>query len=158
MAVFSGKIIEAYYTNKEKTSIEVIYNDDEKAINHYLKSDPSHPDYVDLVKEYGSENLLKSTTDRLNNYRTQLKKVVSDYQQGALKVAEDEVSSLRHNFFNSLISFDQENQKHLEFLFTLKLKTFEIDVVKNSIDQEKKDLIRNSKTILEVLNILKDIK
>ena len=37
MAVFSGKIIEAYYTNKEKTSIEVIYKDGEKAINHYLK-------------------------------------------------------------------------------------------------------------------------
>ena len=158
MAVFSGKIIEAYYTNKEKTSIEVIYKDGEKAINHYLKSDPSHPDYVDLVKEYGSENLLKSTTDRLNNYRTQLKKVVSDYQQGALKVAEDEVSSLRNNFFSSLINFNTEDQKHLEFLFTLKLKTFEIDVVKNSTDQEKKDLIRNSKTILEVLNILKDIK
>jgi hypothetical protein len=158
MAIFSGKIIEAYYTNKEKTSIEVIYKDGEKAINHYLTYDSSHPDFQDLLKEYGSENLLKSTTDRLNNYRTQLKKVVSDYQQGALKVAEDEVSSLRHNFFNSLISFDQENQKHLEFLFTLKLKTFEIDVVKNSIDQEKKDLIRNSKTILEVLNILKDIK
>ena len=158
MAIFSGKIIEAYYTNKEKTSIEVIYKDGEKAINHYLTYDSSHPDFQDLLKEYGSENLLKSTTDRLNNYRTQLKKVVSDYQQGALKVAEDEVSSLRNNFFNSLISFDQENQKHLEYLFTLKLKVFEVEQVKNSTDQEKKDLIRNSKTILEVLNILKDIK
>jgi hypothetical protein len=158
MAIFSGKIIEAYYTNKEKTSIEVIYKDGEKAINHYLKSDPTHPDYVDLVKEYGSENLLKSTTDRLNNYRTQLKKVVSDYQQGALKVAEDEVKDLRNNFFNSLISFDSENQKHLEYLFTLKLKVFELDNVKISADQEKKDLIRNSKTILEVLTVLKDIK
>lgn len=158
MAIFSGKIIEAYYTNKEKNTIEVIYKDGEKAINHYLTYDPSHPDFQDLIKEYGSENLLKTTTNRLNGYRSQLKKVVSDYQQGALKVAEDEVNSLRNNFFSSLLNFDIENQKHLEFLFTLKLKIFELDVVKNSTDTEKKDLIRNSKTILEVLNILKDIK
>ena len=158
MAIFSGKIIEAYYTNKEKNTIEVIYKDGEKAINHYLTYDPSHPDFQDLIKEYGSENLLKTTTNRLNGYRSQLKKVVSDYQQGALKVAEDEINSLRNNFFSSLINFDIENQKHLEFLFTLKLKIFELDVVKNSTDTEKKDLIRNSKTILEVLNILKDIK
>jgi hypothetical protein len=158
MAIFSDKIIEAYYTNKEKNTIEVIYKDGEKAISHYLTYDPSHPDFQDLLKEYGSENLLKTTTNRLNGYRSQLKKVVSDYQQGALKVAEDEVNSLRNNFFSSLINFDIENQKHLEFLFTLKLKIFELDVVKNSTDTEKKDLIRNSKTILEVLNILKDIK
>ena len=158
MAIFSGKIIEAYYTNKEKTSIEIIYKDGEKAISHYLTYDTSHPDFQDLLKEYGSENLLKTTTNRLNGYRSQLKKVVSDYQQGALKVAEDEVSSLRNNFFSSLINFNTEDQKHLEFLFTLKLKIFELDVVKNSTDTEKKDLLRNSKTILEVLNILKDIK
>ena len=158
MAIFSGKIIEAYYTNKEKTTIEIIYKDGEKAISHYLKYDPSHSDFQDLIKEYGSENLLKTTTERLNNYRSQLKKVVYDYQQGALKAAEDEVNSLRNNFFSSLIDFNIENQKHLEFLFTLKLKVFELDIVKNSTDTEKKDLIRNSKTILEVLNILKDIK
>lgn len=158
MAIFSGKIIEAYYTNKEKNTIEVIYKDGEKAISHYLTYDPLHPDFQDLLKEYGSENLLNTTTNRLNGYRSQLKKVVSDYQQGALKVAEDEVKDLRNNFFNSLISFDSENQKHLEYLFTLKLKVFELDNVKISADQEKKDLIRNSKTILEVLTVLKDIK
>jgi hypothetical protein len=158
MAVFSGKIIEAYYTNKEKTSIEIIYKEGEKAISHYLKYDPNHPDCIDLIKEYGSENLLKSTTTRLNNYRSQLKKVVLDYQQGALKVAENEVNTLREHFFNSLINFDNQNQKHLEFLFSLKLKIFELDVIKNSQDSEKKDLLRNSKTIYEVLNILKDIK
>ena len=58
--------------------------------------------------------------------------------------------------FKNLLINDEQNLCPL--YVTLKLKTFEIDVVKNSIDQEKKDLIRNSKTILEVLNILKDIK
>ena len=36
MAIFSGKIIEAYYANSENDTVEVIYKDGEKAINHYL--------------------------------------------------------------------------------------------------------------------------
>ena len=39
MAIFSGKIIEAYYSNSENDTVEVIYKDGEQAINHYLKVD-----------------------------------------------------------------------------------------------------------------------
>ncbi len=35
MAIFRNKIIEAYYVNAEKTAIEIIYKDGEKAISHY---------------------------------------------------------------------------------------------------------------------------
>ena len=31
MAIFSGKIIEAYFANSENDTIEVIYNDGDKA-------------------------------------------------------------------------------------------------------------------------------
>ena len=51
MAIFSNKIIEAYYVNAEKTAIEIIYKDGEKAISHYLSFDPNHPDFKDLIKE-----------------------------------------------------------------------------------------------------------
>ena len=52
MAIFSGKIIEAYYTDANNTTVEVIYKEGEKAINHYLSTDMSHPDFKDLIKEY----------------------------------------------------------------------------------------------------------
>jgi len=161
MAIFSGKIIEAYYTNKERNTIEVIYKEGEKAISYYLIYDPSHPDFIDLIKEYSSENLLTSTTERLNQYRSQLKKVVSKYEQDALDEAKDiqeEVNKLKDGFSNSLINFDTKNQLHLEILFSLKVKVFELDIIKNSADADKKLLIRNAKSILEVLDNLKDIK
>ena len=38
MAIFSGKIIEAYYSNSENDTVEVIYKEGKQAINHYFKS------------------------------------------------------------------------------------------------------------------------
>ena len=73
MAIFSGKIIEAYYTDQQKSTIEVIYKEGEQAFSHYLKHDNSHPDFQDLIKEYDIEALTSTTINRLNNYRKQLK-------------------------------------------------------------------------------------
>ena len=39
MAIFTGKIIEAYFANSENNTVEVIYNDGQKAINHFLPVD-----------------------------------------------------------------------------------------------------------------------
>ena len=59
MAVFSGKIIEAYYTNADSDTIEVIYKEGKKAISFYLPVDYEHPNYHDLIKEYSSEEISK---------------------------------------------------------------------------------------------------
>jgi hypothetical protein len=152
MAIFSGKIIEAYYSNPEKTLIEIIYKEGEKAYSYYLEQNSNSQDYKDLIQEYSIEKILNSTTERLNNYRQQLKKVVSDYQKKALEKSENEVDRLREKFFDPLINFDKNNQIHQEFMFSLKLKIFDLDKIKNSKDEETKTVIRNSKTILEILN------
>lgn len=158
MAIFSGKIIEAYYTNQEKTTIDVIYKEDQKAINHYLKFDPTHPDFQDLIKEYNLEKILETTTKRLNAYRQQLKGVVEGYQQNALKNAEESLEKIREEVFSFLTNFDQNNKNHLDLLFTLKLKLFDIEKVKISTDEDSKSLIRKSMTPVDVLNAFKNLK
>jgi len=158
MAIFSNKIIEAYYVNAEKTAIEIIYKDGEKAISHYLSFDPNHPDFKDLIKEYSLEKILETTTKRLNAYRQQLKGVVEGYQQNALKNAEDSLEKIREEVFSFLINFDQNNKNHLDLLFTLKLKLFDIEKVKISTDEDSKSLIRKSMTPVDVLNAFKNLK
>lgn len=153
MAIFSGKIIEAYYTDQQKSTIEVIYKEGEKAFSHYLKHDNSHPDFIDLVKEYDIEALTTTTIKRLNNYRNQLKNTISDYQQKALQKVEDELKSVRDLFFNSMINFNVEDQKHLEILYTFKLRAFETDKVKNSINEDLKTQLRSALTISEAIKI-----
>ena len=39
MAIFSGKIIEAYYSNADNDTIEVIYKEGTKAISFYVPVD-----------------------------------------------------------------------------------------------------------------------
>jgi len=60
MAIFSGKIIEAYYSNSENDTVEVIYKQGDKAINHYLKVDFKDQDFNDLIKNWSitSQKLL----------------------------------------------------------------------------------------------------
>ena len=52
MAIFSGKIIEAYFTNSENNAVEVIYNDGTRAVSHYIKVDFKDNDFKELISEY----------------------------------------------------------------------------------------------------------
>ena len=76
MAIFSGKIIEAYYSNSENDTVEVIYKDGEQAINHYLKVDFNDQDFKDLIKEYDTDKIAGSTIARNRNYARQLSEMV----------------------------------------------------------------------------------
>ena len=153
MAIFSGKIIEAYYTDQQKSTIEVIYKEGEQAFSHYLKHDNSHPDFEDLIKEYDVEALTSATINRLNNYRKQLKDTISDYQQKSLQKVEDELKSVRDLFFSSMLNFNVEDQKHLEILYTFKLKAFDTDKIKNSVNEDLKTQLRSAMTLSESMKI-----
>ena len=50
MAIFTGKIIEAYFANSDNSTVEVIYKDNGKAINHYLTVAYNNKDFIQLIK------------------------------------------------------------------------------------------------------------
>ena len=52
MAIFSGKIIEAYYANPDNDTVEVIYKEGNKALSCYVPVDHENDLYKSLVKEY----------------------------------------------------------------------------------------------------------
>lgn len=154
MAIFSGKIIEAYYSNQEKTTLEVIYKNGEKAYSHYLKVDPNHPDFQDLIKEYSLEKILKRTTERLNNYRKQIKDTLTDAQKSISEDVNKAVENNSKEFYSFLLNYDESKSTHTEKLYTLKLNAFELEKVKNSKDEDKKTSLRTARTSLEVFKIL----
>jgi hypothetical protein len=61
MAVFSGKITKAFFTNPSHDTIQVIYKDGKKNIDHYIGVDYDHPDFRDLIKEYSIGRIEKAT-------------------------------------------------------------------------------------------------
>ena len=152
MAIFSGKIIEAYYTDANNTTVEVIYKEGEKAINHYLSTDMSHPDFKDLIKEYPATKIADTTISRNKEAYKQLNRVV----EAKLK---QKIEDKPMQNFDSVMEFviNYDPKKQAEQLFSLKLKIFEKDVVKDSNNNDIKTVIRQAKTPLDVLLAYREI-
>ena len=152
MAIFSGNIIEAYYANSDNDTIEVIYKQGEKAINHFLKVDYNNQDFKDLIAEYDTDRIAGSTIARNRNYARQLSELVNAGIQSRTDKNE-KVKVTIDDFIDSIINFDNKNEQCNEILFALKVKLFENDIVKNSADKDTKSLLRSAKTPVEAIKL-----
>ena len=152
MAIFTGKIIEAYYADPDNTTVEVIYKDGDKAINHYLTTDMGHPDFKDLVDEYPLHKLADTTIKRNKAFMSQMNRVID----GRMKSLTDE-QPLKN--FDSVIDFvlNYNEKTQAEQLFSLKLKIFDKDAVKDFNGSELKKKIRQAKEPLDVLMAYQEI-
>ena len=146
MAIFSGKIIEAYYTDPDNTAVEVIYQDGKRAINHYLAVDMAHPDFQDLIQEYPLSRIADTTVQKNKEVLNQLNRVV----EGRINAKNQQ--QLQHTV-DSVMDFvlDYKAKNHSEDLFDLKLKIFELPLIKDSDDNDGKGKIRQAASPLEVL-------
>jgi len=152
MAIFSGKIIEAYYTNSDNDSVEVIYKEGKRAINHYLPMDMGHPDVKDLLDEYPLAKIADSTVARNKEAINQLNRIV---EAKVKQKVEDKPMQNFDSVMEYIINYDPKKQA--EDLFSLKLKIFEKEIVKDFNDNEVKTKIRQAKTPLDVLLAYRDI-
>lgn len=145
MAIFSGKIIEAYYTNADNSCCEVIYKEGEKAVAYYLEPDFTNNDFKALVDEYGLDQLQKSTVERVRNTNKKLADIVNDQVRSRLASKDDTFTALT----DFLLKYDEK--AHNEKLFAVKIKIFEDPLIKDSIDTGAKKKIRMAKTPIETL-------
>lgn len=156
MAIFSGKIIEAYYANSENDTVEVIYKQGEKAINHYLKVDFNNQDFKDLIKEYDTDKIAGSTIARNRNYARQLSELVD----AGIKSKTDKKEKVKvtvDSFIDKLLDFDVNDKESAEILFALKVKIFENDKVKACDDRDLKSSLRATKTPVEIISLYNKI-
>jgi len=148
MAIFSGKIIEAYFANSENNTVEVIYEDGKRAINHYLPVDYNNQDFKDLVSEYSTDKIAQATIARNRRYAQQL----SDIVDAGIKSKTDLKQRVSvEDFVKSILNFDPDDAQCKEILFTTKVEIFETAKVKGSSNKEKKSALRSAKTPLELL-------
>jgi len=148
MAIFSGKIIEAYFANSENNTVEVIYEEGKRAINHYLPVDYNNQDFKDLVSEYSTDKIAQATIARNRRYAQQL----SDIVDAGIKSKTDLKQRVSvEDFVKSILNFDPDDAQCKEILFTTKVEIFETAKVKGSANKEKKSALRSAKTPLELL-------
>lgn len=154
MAIFSGNIIEAYYANSENNTVEVIYKQGEKAINHYLKVDYKNQDFKDLIEEYDTDKIAASTIARNRNYAKQL----SDMVDQGIKAKTDVKQKVSiEEYIDSMLNFNSSDKQSAEVLFALKVKVFENDKVKSCEDKDLKASLRSAKTPVDLISIFKKI-
>ena len=154
MAIFSGKIIEAYYANSENDTVEVIYKENDKAVVFYVPVDHENQLYKDLIKEYDSELISQSTLNRNKLYAKQVRDLV--FAQKTALVNQKHKTNIE-DFVNILLDFKGDNKEHLDVMFQLKVRIFEQDKIKKSSNKELKSKIRTSKTPLEILYYYKEL-
>jgi hypothetical protein len=150
MAIFSGKIIEAYFANSENDAVEVIYEEGSKAINHYIKVDFNDQDFKDLIAEYNTDRIAEATIARNRIYAKQ----ISDLVDAGIKSRTDLKKKISaEDFVKLIIDFDPTNAECKEILFTLKVQIFETKKVKESTNEEYKSRMRSAKTPIEILGV-----
>ena len=154
MAIFSGKIIEAYFANSENNTVEVIYKDGNKAINHYLAVDFNDQDFKDLIAEYNTDKIGEATIARNRNYARQISNLVDEGIKSRTDVKK-KVSV--EDFVKKILKFDPADSESKEILFTTKIEIFETDKLKKSTDKEYKKRLRSAKTPIELLSIYNEL-
>jgi len=154
MAIFSGNIIEAYYANSDNDTIEVIYKQGEKAINHFLRVDYKDQDFKDLIEEYDTDKIAASTIARNRQYAKQLSDMVD---QGIKSKTDVKQRVSVEEYIDSMLNFNSSDKQSAEILFAMKVKVFENDKVKSCNDKDLKSSLRSAKTPVDLISIFKKI-
>ena len=154
MAIFSGKIIEAYYTNADNSTVEVIYKEGAQAISYYMPVDFTNQDFKELIAEHDTDKIAESTIQRNRNYAKQL----SDLVDAGIKVKTDLKQKVSvEDFVKKILNFDANDQESQEIFFTMKVEIFETKKLKDSRDKEYKSRLRSAKSPIELLLIYNEL-
>ena len=158
---FSGRIVEAYYTNPELDTVEIMWSDGEVNRSYYLKVDENDDQFKALLSEYSYENLDESTRARNESQRQVFRDAFNRYALQNNMFSTGELPQNPEEFQGSLdllFEFDPDDDGQKEALFKLKLKIFEQEKVKNSKSKVNKAAIRKSTTPLEAISAFAKFK
>ena len=161
MAHFSGKIINAYYTNSEHNTVCVMWSDGELAREHYVVVDENDTQFQELLEEWSYDSLDQATQQYHDNVGQEFKDAFERYairnnlygysEDGSVPRPQDDDEVLRGDLETLILNFDEENTEQKEQLFKLKLKLFEEDVVKSSKKRTAKTDLRKAETPVEAI-------
>ena len=135
----------AYFVDNERQNIEIqTTTEDKKSVfTTIIPFKEENPQYQALNKFMTLDQLHESTQEKTKTehklYKEQALKYAKDAGLVGNEIAKD-------NYFSEIVKLITEDQENEDHLFALKLAVFEIDAVKDSVDVEKKKLIRQSKT------------
>jgi len=144
------EFIDAYFINEDRTDIEILRkNVDGDIVPEVAIAKDDDILYQGILKNGITLDILHERTHQR----------IKHIKKSQIKLAKKEHSKIFSEPHESSIDwiFTEFNDKDSEKLFKFKLKAFEYDFVKNSINRELKSRIRKAKTPIEALTSVIEI-
>ena len=135
----------AYFVDNERQNIEIqTTTEDKKSVfTTIIPFKEENPQYQALNKFMTLDQLHESTHEKTKTEHELYKEQALNFAKEAGLVGNE---IAKDNYFGEIIKLITEDQENEDHLFALKLAIFEIDAVKESVDMDKKKLVRQSKT------------
>ena len=156
MAIFSNKIVDAYYTDANLANVTILYSyemDGETLVGEYnLLVDETEEQFQHLLREMSYDDIEAATVQRhLAHQREfdsiveiQVKKIVEEKE---LQQTQKKDIKSGKDLFELIFEYDSD--KDADELFKCKLYLFTLDMVKNG-SKSFRTKIRKSDSILEL--------
>lgn len=184
MAEFSGKIVEARYTDVEYTIVEVLYRGDDKNTYSYaLRANPESQDWIDLIADgWDQDKLIEQTIaykraasnawneqvnaaasaliDQLLAQKSDTQSefdVLSLAQLSNLNAEEYEKRQEAEAYGYDIYNFIMDKNLDKDELFKFKMWALDLDFVKSK-DTETKSALRKVQSILDGLTMINNLK
>jgi len=162
--------VTASFIDNDRKNIEILLKGEKEneVISHTIQLDETHPDYQDLLSIVDLETIHQNTRDKIKetqkSYKKHLKAIakedglifdVTDLRKKKVNKNLKMNLIFVFKFFIDYIFSDSFNpEKDKDFLFTLKLEAFELDMAKNCGDRNLQMQLRKAKHPIEVIDVL----
>jgi len=148
-----AEIIKEFYL--KKGNIET-YKIKTHMVSHYVVVDENDQQFQDLLKEVSYEDLERRTLEQNEAIRDEFRIAFDDYAKtnGLYNYAENPITKsevITSDIDQMIFNYDGNSKEAKENLFKLKLRVFELQIVKDSEDRKLKSGIRKSDNPLDVI-------
>lgn len=145
------KLIDAFYNNNERTTVETTWEDNEDGVIrvYYIDAVNGNPDWAKLLTHITIDEMHDNTIAKIREERERFEQVVLQIaNKDGINVDdilsdENETIDFIFDWFDG--SFNNEK------LFKVKLRLFERDKVINSKDTKLKANLRKATTLLQIM-------
>ena len=158
MTIHNLEISTAYFTNNERTDIEVILiseestEDDVVLIPYNIEAKDGDADYKWLISKIDIDQIHENTFNKFRRENEEFREtIIATGKEMGLIFDSNGVNS---NLYEALVDtlFEPFVEKDMkEKLFVMKLKLFEVEAIKSSKDRELKAKLRKSKDFLSAI-------
>jgi len=157
----SHEFFNAYFTNDERTVVEVQYIDPQDPDNLYIehvKADKKQKMYQDLLEIVTEDQLHENTYKHMRVLSESFQSEVIEIakEQGLVYDIDDLNSQLYEVLFRSIFA-DFDEEEHKEKLFLIKIALFENEEIMKSNEKALKTKLRKSNSLLEAVHYATEI-